>query len=110
MILVVTEKLDLTFLLQHQGECLRATRTAHEALQVLRTALPSISGIILDDRVENSRLVASYVRANAPTLRLVSWRIAERNSPFRHLRDEGRTEWKPGPAHSRYQYKRKESR
>lgn len=103
MILVVAEQLNLGFLLQHQGQCVRSTRTTHDALEVLRATLSSIKGVIIDDRVENSRLVAAFVKANAPELQIVPWRIAERNSPFKHVKEpEKVVEWKPVAGH-RYQ-------
>lgn len=103
MILVVAEQLNLGFLLQHQGQCVRSTRTAHEALQVLRSTLTSIQGVIIDDRLENSRLVSAFVKANAPDLQIVPWRIAERNSPFKRVKDAEKViEWKPVAGH-RYQ-------
>lgn len=106
MILVVAERLNLGFLLQHQGQTLRSTRTASEALQVLRTTLGAIQGVIMDDRVENSRLVTAYLRAHAPELQVVPWRIAERNSPWRRVKDGAPIiEWKPTSGH-RYQFKR----
>jgi hypothetical protein len=105
MILVVSEQLNLGFLLQHQGQCLRSTRTVHEALQVLRTTLASIQGVILDERIENSRLVSAFVKAHAPDMKVIPWRIAERNSPFKRVRELGQTvEWKPVTG-NRYQYK-----
>lgn len=103
MILVVAEQLSLGFLLQHQGQCVRSTRTVHEALQILRLTLSSIQGVILDDRIENSRLISAYVRANAPALQVVPWRIAERHSPFKRVADLDKViEWKPLAGH-RYQ-------
>lgn len=105
MILVVAEQLNLGFLLQHQGQCVRSTRTVHEALEVLRATLDSIQGVIVDDRIENSRLVSAYLRANAPALQVVPWRIAERNSPFKVVKEQERAiEWKPVAGH-RYQLK-----
>lgn len=105
MILVVAEELNLGFLLQHQGQCVRSTRTVHEALEVLRATLESIHGVIVDDRITNSRLVSAYLKANAPALQVVPWRIAERNSPFKRVRDEENPyEWKPVSGH-RYRYK-----
>lgn len=106
MILVVAEQLNLGFLLQHQGQCVRSTRTAHEALQILRATLTSIQGVIIDDRIENSRLVSAFVRANAPALQVVPWRIAERHSPFKRVSDlEKEMAWKPTTTGHRFQFK-----
>lgn len=105
MILVVAEQLNLGFLLQHQGHTLRSTRTVTEALQVLRTTLSAIQGVILDDRLSNSRLVTAFLKANAPELEVISWRVAERNSPFKRVKEGAPAiEWKPTAGH-RYQYK-----
>lgn len=88
MILVVTEKLDLRFLLQHQGRFIQSARTATEALRYLRTNPPNLQGVVLDERVLNSKLVAGYCKANAPHITLVSWQLAQRNSPFRSVKEE----------------------
>jgi hypothetical protein len=82
VILVVSEQLNLRFLLQHQGKFIHSARTATEALRVLRDHLPQVKGIILDEHMPSSRLVETYCRTYAPALRVVSWRIAQRNSPF----------------------------
>ena len=88
MILVVTDKLDLRFLLQHQGRFIQSVRTATDALRYLRTSPANLQGIVLDERVINSRLVASYCKANTPDIKLVSWQLAQRNSPFRSVKEE----------------------
>jgi hypothetical protein len=83
MILVVTEQMNLRFVLQHQGKFLQSARTGTEALRILRDNLNNIQGVVLDDRISNSRLVSSYVRTNAPGVKLVSWQLAQQHSPFR---------------------------
>jgi hypothetical protein len=88
LILVVSEKLSLSFLLQHQGRFLITVRTATEALRTLRDHAGSIQGVILDDRIPSSRLVISYVRTHSPHVKLCSWAMAERNSPFRQVKEE----------------------
>ncbi|HLN60555.1 MAG TPA: hypothetical protein VK464_03315 [Symbiobacteriaceae bacterium] len=82
MILVVTNELDLRFLLMHQGKTLQSVRTATDALRVLRNGTSQLEGVILDHRVTNSKLVAGYVRTHVPGLTLVSWQLAMRSSPF----------------------------
>ncbi|HLO04352.1 MAG TPA: hypothetical protein VK191_14665 [Symbiobacteriaceae bacterium] len=103
MILVVAEQLNLSFILQHQGQCVRSTRTVHEALQILRATLTSIQGVIIDERIENSRLITAFMKANAPALQVVPWRIAERNSPFKRVSELDKVvDWRPVAGH-RYQ-------
>ncbi len=112
MILVVTEQLDLRFVLQHQGRFIRSARTASDALRILRSTPGSIQGIVLDERVANSRLVAGYARTHAPGIRLVSWRLAQRHSPFRNVREEQETRATPRPITSdgnRYVWERNQS-
>lgn len=115
MILVVTEKLDLRFLLQHQGRFIQSVRTATEALRYLRTNPTNLQGIVLDERVLNSKLVAGYCKTHAPTIKLVSWQLAQRNSPFRTVKEEAPAEvpvtrtrlWQPD--RSRYIWDRNQS-
>jgi hypothetical protein len=85
MILVVTDELTLRFILQHQGKFIQNARTATDALRILRQATGNLEGVILDDRLPNSRLVSVYVRMNAPGVMLVPWRVAVRHSPFSML-------------------------
>lgn len=82
MILVVAEQLSLRFLLQHQGRTIQSARTATEALRLLRNGFPHIQGIVLDERMENSKLVSGYVHSHAPGLQLISYQAAQRHSPF----------------------------
>ena len=85
MILVVVEQLNLSFLLQHQGRFLRSAKTAREAIQALQTQVGAIEGVILDDAIPNSNLVTGYVRNKAPQIPLVSWQVAQHNSPFKNV-------------------------
>ncbi|HWI60683.1 MAG TPA: hypothetical protein VNT75_02460, partial [Symbiobacteriaceae bacterium] len=82
MILVVAEQLTLRFLLMHQGKFIQSARTATEALRILRAGPPNLQGVVLDEKVTNSRLVSGYIRAHIPNLRLVSMQLAVRHSPF----------------------------
>lgn len=82
MILVVAEQLNLRFLLMHQGKSIRSARTATEALRILRNSPPNLQGVVLDEKVTNSRLVSGYIRAHIPNLTLVSMQLATRQSPF----------------------------
>lgn len=85
MLLVVVEQLNLAFLLQHQGRFLRSCKTAREAIQALQTQGESIEGVIVDDAVANSKVVTGYIRNKMPDLPVVSWQIAQRNSPFKNV-------------------------
>lgn len=82
MILVVAEQLNLRFLLMHQGKFIQSARTATEALRILRDVPGNLQGVVLDDKVINSRLVSGYVRSHIPNLTLVSMQLAMRHSPF----------------------------
>jgi len=84
LLLVVSENLSLAFLLQHQGQTLRSARTATDALQILET-IRAIDGVILDERIEDCKSVSVYIQKERPELRVVSWQIAERNSPFKRV-------------------------
>jgi len=84
LLLVVSENLSLAFLLQHQGQTLRSARTAHDAMKILET-IAAIEGVILDERIENCKSVSTYIQKERPGLRVVSWQIAERNSPFKRV-------------------------
>lgn len=103
MILVVTDQMNLSFLLQHQGVFLHCTPSATEALRVLRDSLTNISGVVLDDRLHNSKLVSGYVRTHAPGVKLVSWQMAQRNSPFRIMEEES-VLWSADAERSRFVY------
>jgi len=85
MILVVTEELNLAFLLQHQGRFVSAVRTASEAIQQLKEHGDNIKGVILDDRVRNSRVVSGYITNKRPDLKVTAWNVAQRNSPFKNV-------------------------
>ncbi|MDB4897617.1 MAG: hypothetical protein JWN15_3879 [Firmicutes bacterium] len=87
MILVVVEQMNLSFLLQHQGRFLQNARSATEALRLLRGSVSNLQGVILDDRIQGSRLVAGFVRTHAPGVPLVPWNLAQRHSPFRNVKD-----------------------
>lgn len=87
MILVVVEQMNLPFLLQHQGRFLQNARNVTDALRILRGDMSNLQGVILDERMQGSRLVAGFVRAHAPGVPLVSWNLAQRNSPFRNVKD-----------------------
>ncbi|MDF2628988.1 MAG: hypothetical protein K0R39_2819 [Symbiobacteriaceae bacterium] len=82
MILVVAEQLNLRFLLLHQGKFIQSARTATEALRILRNGPGNLQGVVLDEKVTNSRLVSGYVRTHIPNLTLVSMQLAMRHSPF----------------------------
>lgn len=85
MILVVAEKLSLSFLLQHQGRFLRSARTADEAIHALEVH-NNIEGVVLDHAVPDSTLVSGYLRERRPDMQVVSWQVAQRNSPFRNVK------------------------
>lgn len=82
MILVVSNQVSLRFVLQHPGKTIHMAHTATDALRILRTTNDKVEGIVLDERVTNSRLVAGYVRTHVPNLPTVSFQVALRNSPF----------------------------
>jgi hypothetical protein len=99
MILVVTDQLTLRFILQHQGKFIQNARTATEALRVLQQTTGNLEGIVLDDRLPNSRLVTGYVRTNLPGVVLVPWLTALRHSPFSPVpREDGLTPGGTRPA------------
>lgn len=102
MILVVTEQLNLNFLLQHQGKFIRSARSATDALRILRSDMTSIQGVVLDERISASRLVSGYVRTHVPGIQLVSWHVAQRHSPFRTVGEEGSTANRTANEYSRY--------
>lgn len=84
MILVVAEKLSLAFLLQHQGRFLRSARTADEAIHALEVH-KNIEGVVLDPAVPDSTLISGYLRERRPEMQVVSWQVAQRNSPFKNV-------------------------
>ncbi|HYF92623.1 MAG TPA: hypothetical protein VD969_10250 [Symbiobacteriaceae bacterium] len=88
MILVVAEQLTLRFVLMHQGKFLRSARTATEALRILRDGNLHLQGVVLDDKIVNSRLVSGYVRTHIPHLTLISMQLALRHSPFSDVAPE----------------------
>jgi hypothetical protein len=98
MILVVVEQMNLSFLLQHQGRFLRRAGSATEALRILRESVGGLQGVILDERMQGSRLVAGYVRTHVPGVPLVPWNLAQRHSPFRNVGDMEKEASKLGQA------------
>jgi|GEM_PF-3409647 len=107
MILVVTEQLTLRFLLQHQGRFIQSVRSATDALRVLRTEPANLQGVVLDERLPNSRLVSSFVRTHVPGVMLVSWQVAQRRSPFSAVEPEEEVILiRPTDDHSRYVWDR----
>lgn len=82
MILVVAEQLNLRFLLLHQGKFIQSARTATEALRILRNGPGNLQGVVLDEKVTNSKLISGYIRTHIPNMTLVSMQLAMRNSPF----------------------------
>lgn len=88
MILVVAEKLNLNFVLQHQGKCVLSAKSAREAVRLLQSSKEAIEGVIIDDALPSHRMVTGFIRNQMPDLQVVPWQVAQRNSPFKRASTE----------------------